>query len=245
MTGTSVIPIAAAERADFVLSLDPKSETDEAARLLRTIAQRDVSWRVRAAAARHAALPTATVRALAQDACWRVREAAMGALVGRGADVRALAVREPCAAVALAALCADTADDLVEHASADVRARAAALAACARVRVLLADEKCAVRRAARENLVRGGFPLGEREVRRFVTDGAHAMLGDARMRSIMAYAEAVCALEDAGETKVLQKLARNHVRFARAFDLSRFPEDRVLPWIDKAAKDVGNTAEKR
>lgn len=237
MKPTKSVPISIAERADYVLSLKPESDTDSIAQLLRAIATRDVSWRVRAAAASHESLPTACVYKLAQDRNWRVRESAMTTLVRRGTDVQKLAAREPNAEVALAALTSNTANSLLEHDSAIVRAKAAYLGDSLKVRVLLADEKSAVRKAARENVIRGALRLGVREVRRFVSDNAVIMLGDACVSSITAYAEAVHALEDANEVQALKRLALRHIRFARAFDLSRFPEDRVLPWTDDEDED--------
>lgn len=233
------VPESAHDRAKFFTSLKPKKEGDECSKILRAAVLRDVSWRVRASAAAHPFLSTAVLRAVARDPNVRVRRVAIRMLAQR-TDSEFLAKivgLEPCAQTALAALSggnvnsnAGVAEVLLEHDDPVVRAEAVKYCTPPdKARCLLADERSIVREAARNRIIGEGVALGERDVRRFRADSAFEALIAAKLGTMRAFAAAVEGLEEAGNSEGLQALVGSHIRFARAFNLSRKPEDRL--WI--------------
>lgn len=243
------LPESATARARYVSELMITGSDCESFYVLTALAAHDVSWRVRAAAARHTALPRRALHSLARDRVPRVRRAALGALAARGDDdVEELASMETCALSARAGLGTTSGSSdssggtggarqsvalrLLEHGAAVVRLSAARTADAhePRARELLADSDAGVRACARERVVEGAVPLSALEVRRFVRDGALLQLCKARCETLQAYVAALHAVEDVCDSADVRTLVLRHIEFARAYDLLSLVEDRIVPW---------------
>ncbi len=223
------------------------------------MALRDVSSSVRAAAAANPSLPSDALAELARDRVPLVRAAAYTALATRGeTEVLSIALTletrpELLVAVLYGAGRVAAAEALLEHDAPAVRAAAVRNAPPECVLELLADPSPDVRAAARDAVVASGTKLAERDVAAAAQSGSFVdIMQRAKIDSLPAFARAVVCLEriaagvsdsmNDGEAAraensatadaagvALREVVRRHPRFARAFDLAREPDNRLVP----------------